>query len=238
MIFGYNRRITEAGFLEMKIKEIKVAAFKSFKEPATIPCHKGITTFTGECGVGKTNLLTAILWAFGETSEEVLHCHSTEYMRSICIDDEGEPPATEVTVRLADPPGGKSSEVFVSSRLNPENKTEYFLDETPCVHRDVQNILANGISGASCFSYLKKAVKEGDLLLEEFKRVQTPILILDEPDSNFYAGNIDSFVEMITDIKSFCQVIMAARSNEMIAASDLVHKLTVDEYGFSNIVPV
>jgi chromosome segregation protein len=49
----------------MQITELRIAGFKSFVDPQTIPVEPGLTGIVGPNGCGKSNLLEALRWAMG-----------------------------------------------------------------------------------------------------------------------------------------------------------------------------
>jgi chromosome segregation protein len=62
----------------MKIKEIKLYGFKSFREETKVLLDTGITAFVGPNGSGKSNIFDALRWVFGEQSMKALRCERIE----------------------------------------------------------------------------------------------------------------------------------------------------------------
>ncbi|MGB2220121.1 MAG: AAA family ATPase, partial [Henriciella sp.] len=56
----------------MHFKEIRIAGFKSFVDPETVPIRPGLTGIVGPNGCGKSNLLEALRWAMGATSARAM----------------------------------------------------------------------------------------------------------------------------------------------------------------------
>lgn len=50
----------------MQITELRIAGFKSFVDPQTVPIEPGLTGIVGPNGCGKSNLLEALRWVMGE----------------------------------------------------------------------------------------------------------------------------------------------------------------------------
>jgi len=46
----------------MQITELRIAGFKSFVDPQTVPVEPGLTGIVGPNGCGKSNLLEALRW--------------------------------------------------------------------------------------------------------------------------------------------------------------------------------
>src|SRR6187431_2319298 len=51
----------------MKISRLEIFGFKSFLERVVLPIDQGITAIVGPNGCGKSNIVDALRWVFGET---------------------------------------------------------------------------------------------------------------------------------------------------------------------------
>ncbi|MEE8512625.1 MAG: AAA family ATPase, partial [Acidiferrobacterales bacterium] len=56
----------------MRLKTIKLAGFKSFVDPTSVPVSGNLIGIVGPNGCGKSNIIDAIRWVMGETSAKHL----------------------------------------------------------------------------------------------------------------------------------------------------------------------
>ena len=56
----------------MQLKELRIAGFKSFVDPESVPILQGLTGIVGPNGCGKSNLLEAMRWAMGANSAKAM----------------------------------------------------------------------------------------------------------------------------------------------------------------------
>ena len=52
----------------MRLSGIKLAGFKSFVDPTSLPLPSRLTSVVGPNGCGKSNLIDAVRWVLGEAS--------------------------------------------------------------------------------------------------------------------------------------------------------------------------
>jgi chromosome segregation protein len=60
----------------MRLEKIKLAGFKSFVDPTTVPFPSNLVGVVGPNGCGKSNVIDAVRWVMGESSAKMLRGES------------------------------------------------------------------------------------------------------------------------------------------------------------------
>ena len=144
----------------MKIKEIKLFGFKSFREETKVLLDTGVTAFVGPNGSGKSNIFDALRWVFGEQSMKALRCERIEDLVYVSSDSKEDSNFTEVAVTIDNeeyfPQFG--SEFEIKRRFYRTGESEFFLNRVKCRLQDIQALFLN--SGALTYSFLELAEVE------------------------------------------------------------------------------
>ena len=143
----------------MKLKSLLVSGFKSFPE-ARLDFPQGITAVVGPNGVGKSNIVDAILWVLGEQSTKTLR---SERMEDVIFNGtESRKPlgmaevslvVSDVTSQELEPvagvlealPGNK--ELMVTRRLYRDGESEYSINKIPCRLKDIRGLFLEARAG-------------------------------------------------------------------------------------------
>jgi chromosome segregation protein len=150
----------------MYLKRLEMRGFKSFVE-AQVIFQPGITAVVGPNGVGKSNILDAVLWVLGEQSTKALR---SERMEDVIFNGtETRQPLgmAEVSLILGDVDGkshgngngdgeaaplpfalGECQEVMVTRRLFRDGVSDYFINKTPCRLKDIRSLLLDTRAGS------------------------------------------------------------------------------------------
>src|SRR5437899_1282591 len=150
----------------MYLKRLELRGFKSFVE-AQVIFQPGITAVVGPNGVGKSNILDAVLWVLGEQSTKALR---SERMEDVIFNGtESRQPLgmAEVSLILGDVDGrphdngngsgeaaplpfalGECQEVMVTRRLFRDGVSEYFINKTSCRLKDIRGLLLDTRAGS------------------------------------------------------------------------------------------
>lgn len=83
---------------EMYLEDVNIEGFKSFSEKTNMSFQPGIGVIIGNNGVGKSNILDAIVWALGENNIERIRCYEQEEL--FFSGSKKYPPATTIRIEL------------------------------------------------------------------------------------------------------------------------------------------
>ena len=82
----------------MHLEDVNIEGFKSFSEKTNMSFQPGIGVIIGNNGVGKSNILDAIVWAMGEENLRRLRCYSRDEL--FFTGSKDHPPAETAWVEL------------------------------------------------------------------------------------------------------------------------------------------
>lgn len=144
----------------MKIKEIRLFGFKSFRDEARVLLNTGVTAFVGPNGSGKSNIFDALRWVFGEQSMKALRCEKIEDLVHESAETRDDANFSEVALTIVNedyfPQFG--SEFEIKRRFYRTGESEFFLNRVKCRLQDIQALFLN--SGTLTYSFLELAEVE------------------------------------------------------------------------------
>ena len=128
----------------MSFKRIEVLGFKSFADKLAIEFSDGITAIVGPNGCGKSNIGDAIRWVLGEQSSKNLRGSSMQDV--IFKGAENRKGVSYCEVSLVFSNENKQfnldyDEVVISRKLFRSGTSEYSLNHSPCLLKDITNLL-------------------------------------------------------------------------------------------------
>lgn len=125
----------------MHLEDVNIEGFKSFSEKTNMSFQSGIGVIIGNNGVGKSNILDAIVWALGENDLTWLRCHEKEEL--FFSGSKDYPPASKIRVELNFKKGeGKKAPVVQLVReMTKDGEDNYWIQDEFYEHRDYQQEL-------------------------------------------------------------------------------------------------
>lgn len=141
----------------MFLKSIEIRGFKSFADKTDLTFKKGVTAVVGPNGSGKSNISDAVRWVLGEQSvkslrggkmEDVIFA-GTQFRKpvglsqvSLTLDNSNE----ELPIDYSD--------VTISRRLYRSGESEYYINNTQCRLKDVQELFMDTGIGKEGYSII------------------------------------------------------------------------------------
>ena len=153
---------------KMRIKQLELLGFKSFKNKTALTFPAGITSIVGPNGCGKSNVIDALRWVLGEQSPK--HLRGSEMSDVVFAGNEGSAPLgmaevnlileNDVTDPLINENGGlvgtNWTELMVSRRYFRSGESEYLINKVPCRLRDIVEFFLGTGAGTKAYSIIEQ----------------------------------------------------------------------------------
>ncbi len=141
----------------MYLKAIEIRGFKSFADKTELVFKKGVTAVVGPNGSGKSNISDAIKWVLGEQSVKSLRGGKMEDV--IFAGTQFRKPVGLAQVVLTLDNSDEMlpidyNEVTISRRLYRSGESEYFINNTKCRLKDVQEMFMDTGVGKEGYSII------------------------------------------------------------------------------------
>ncbi|MCB1738448.1 MAG: AAA family ATPase, partial [Gammaproteobacteria bacterium] len=130
----------------MRLAKIKLAGFKSFVDPTTIPLPSNLVGICGPNGCGKSNTIDAVRWVMGESSAK--HLRGDSMADVIFNGSSSRKPVGQASVELVfdnsdGSLGGEYAnyaEISIKRQVSRDGQSAYFLNNTRCRRRDITDV--------------------------------------------------------------------------------------------------
>ncbi|MEE9596922.1 MAG: AAA family ATPase, partial [Acidiferrobacterales bacterium] len=146
----------------MRLKNIKLAGFKSFVDPITIPITGNLIGIVGPNGCGKSNIIDAIRWVMGESSPKLLRGDS---MADVIFNGSTvRKPVGRASVELHfDNSDGSVSgqyagfaEISIRRETSRDGGSDYFINKTRCRRKDITDFFLGTGLGPRAYSIIEQ----------------------------------------------------------------------------------
>ncbi len=119
------------GTIKMHLEDVTIEGFKSFSEPTSMSFQPGIGVIIGNNGVGKSNILDAIVWVLGENDLAKLRLLEREEL--FFAGNKVYPPASRVRVELVfkEGPEKKSPETRLVRTVSRDGQETWEVQGVP-----------------------------------------------------------------------------------------------------------
>ncbi|MCX7933633.1 MAG: chromosome segregation protein SMC [Planctomycetota bacterium] len=147
----------------MHLTKIELHGFKSFPDRTVFEFDSGITAILGPNGCGKSNVVDAIKWVLGESNARNLR--GEQMTDVIFAGSEGRKPLgmAEVSLYFNNEDGAlpiEYREVCLTRRLYRSGESEYLINGTPCLRRQIRELFLDTGIGRSAYSFIEQGKVE------------------------------------------------------------------------------
>ncbi|MDO8331814.1 MAG: chromosome segregation protein SMC [Fluviicoccus sp.] len=148
----------------MRLKSIKLAGFKSFVDPTTVPFPSNLTAIVGPNGCGKSNVIDAVRWVMGESSARYLRGES---MADVIFNGSTtRKPVGQASIELIfdNQDGtlageyGRYAEIAVRRQVSREGKSDYYLNGSRCRRKDITDIFLGTGLGPRSYAIIEQGM--------------------------------------------------------------------------------
>ena len=148
----------------MQLKHIKLSGFKSFVDPTKISFPTNMVGVVGPNGCGKSNVIDAIRWVLGELSAKNLRGESM--VDVIFNGSEKRKASGQCSIELlfdnsSAKIGGEYAsfnEVSIKRVMTRDAQSNYFINNTKCRRKDVQDIFLGTGLGPSSYAIIEQGM--------------------------------------------------------------------------------
>jgi chromosome segregation protein len=163
----------------MRIKQIELTGFKSFRDRTVLELPSGVTAIVGPNGCGKSNIVDAIRWVLGEQSPKHLRGAAMEDVIFAGNGEQGPLGLAEVSLLLerseddltqaaevADdlpvgpeslpPELGRATEIVVTRRYFRSGDSEYSINKVPCRLKDITELFLGTGVGTRAYAIIEQ----------------------------------------------------------------------------------
>ena len=148
----------------MRLKQIKLAGFKSFVDPTVVVLPGNRAAVVGPNGCGKSNIIDAVRWVMGESSARQLRGESLTDV--IFNGSNSRPPTSLASIELTFDNsdvriGGEFAqyaEISIRREVTRESQSTYYLNGQKCRRRDIQDVFLGTGFGPRSYSIIEQGM--------------------------------------------------------------------------------
>ncbi|VAX08265.1 Chromosome partition protein smc [hydrothermal vent metagenome] len=146
----------------MRLEKIKLAGFKSFVDPTTVPLPSNLVGVVGPNGCGKSNVIDAVRWVMGESSAK--HLRGESMADVIFNGSTTRKPVGTATVELVfdNSDGGAGgqyaqyTQISVKRQVSRDGQSLYYLNGVRCRRRDITDLFLGTGLGPRSYSIIEQ----------------------------------------------------------------------------------
>jgi len=148
----------------VRLTQIKLAGFKSFVDPTTIPTPGQLVGIVGPNGCGKSNVIDAVRWVLGESKASALRGES---MQDVIFNGAGDrKPVGRASVELhfdnsAGRIGGQwgqYTDISIKRVLSRDGDSSYYINNIPVRRRDIHDLFLGTGLGPRAYAIIEQGM--------------------------------------------------------------------------------
>ncbi len=148
----------------MRLQAIRLAGFKSFVDPTTVPFPSNLCAVVGPNGCGKSNIIDAVRWVMGESSAKTLRGES---MADVIFNGSNtRKPVGQASIELVfDNAEGRLSgeyagysEISIKRQITRDGQSSYYLNSQKCRRKDITDIFLGTGLGPRSYSIIEQGM--------------------------------------------------------------------------------
>lgn len=174
----------------MFLEEVIIEGFKSFSIKTEMGFQPGISVIVGNNGVGKSNILDAIVWALGENDLGRLRCLNRQEL--FFAGSEDCPPAQRVSVELKfrHEQGTADSGLNIRREVERNGPDRFFLDNHACSPDQLNKALAAHRLHQSLKTIVRQERINDLLLVDPVERLEKVCALLNLPSTAAFEASL------------------------------------------------
>ncbi|MDJ0805860.1 MAG: chromosome segregation protein SMC [Gammaproteobacteria bacterium] len=148
----------------MRLEKIKLAGFKSFVDPTSVPIPSNLVGIVGPNGCGKSNVIDAVRWVMGESSAKMLRGES---MADVIFNGSSarKPVGTASIELVFDNAEGRAggqyaqyNTISVKRQVSRDGQSLYYLNAVRCRRRDITDLFLGTGLGPRSYSIIEQGM--------------------------------------------------------------------------------
>ena len=148
----------------MRLKQIKLAGFKSFVDPTSVPFPESMTAIVGPNGCGKSNIIDAVRWVLGDSSAKNLR---GDAMTDVIFNgSSARKPVSQASVELifentqgrVEGSLADRSEIAIKRIVNRDAQSTYLLNGSKCRRKDITDFFLGTGLGPRSYAIIEQGM--------------------------------------------------------------------------------